>query len=63
MLLAASSAVETYGGQGGQVVSRVHEGSTLPTTGSELLVLIGVALLVFLAGLVMALLASREWRS
>ncbi len=58
LLLAASSSVETYGGQGGSVATRVHEsGSSLPFTGLDALTLIAVAIVLVFAGMLLARLA------
>lgn len=62
LLLATSSAVETYAGQGGAVAARTHENvsSTLPFTGLDVAVTVGIAILLFAAAILLARVGGRE---
>jgi hypothetical protein len=55
VILAAASSVETYGGEGGKVaVETAEKASALPTTGLELALIFGVALILFGTGMLLA---------
>jgi len=59
LLIAAQSAVETYGGEGGKVAAQTHESAgVLPFTGIEIVAIVGVAIVLFGLGIVLARLSG-----
>jgi len=58
LLAATASSVDTYGGEGGKIAAQTHEAG-LPITGLDVLVLVGIALLLIVAGMAMARMQAR----